>query len=113
MTDITTFEKCYAIDAGKVRDLIDVASAPAAAAAARRSRDLTEALLGLNGNEIADVIAIAWIGRGDFDPREWELARMLAAECATMRSGGYVLRMRGLAKNLDNGLQCLTPGIDG
>ncbi|MCA3248481.1 MAG: DUF3775 domain-containing protein, partial [Azospirillum sp.] len=52
-------------------------------------------------------------GRGDFDPKEWALARMLAAECATMRSGDYVARMRHLARNLDSGLKHLTPGIDG
>lgn len=113
MTDTVTFAKSYAVKAGKVRGLIDAASTPSARPSAAQTRDLTEAILELNGNEIADVIAIAWIGRGDFDPKEWALARMLAAECATMRSGDYVARMRHLARNLDSGLKHLTPGIDG
>lgn len=41
------------------------------------------ALKALNIDEQLDLLALLWIGRGDFEPREWEEAR---AEAAAMRN---------------------------
>ncbi len=34
----------------------------------------------LNGDELADLLALVWIGRGDFDHDEWAAAQLAAEE---------------------------------
>jgi hypothetical protein len=47
---------------------------------------------GLNADEQTALIALAWVGRGDFDSDEWEEALRLAAERnETGDAGGYLL----------------------
>jgi hypothetical protein len=73
--------------------------------------ELREAIEDLNEDEIIDLIAVAWIGRGDFDRDEWEEARSLARERHRGRSASYLLGMPALGDYLEEGLAEL--GITG
>ncbi|MFC7477237.1 DUF3775 domain-containing protein [Dankookia sp. GCM10030260] len=55
---------------------------------------LREFIDGLNDDEQAALIALVWVGRGDYGPEEWEEALRLAVERnATGDAGGYLLGM--------------------
>jgi hypothetical protein len=58
----------------------------------------------LDREEIADVIALAWAGRGDFEPGAWRVVRLLAAECGGIRGSHYPRRMPGMGGHLRAGL---------
>ncbi len=65
----------------------------------------------LNEDEAIELIALAWVGRGDFDGTEWAEAKALAAERHHRRSSEYLLGMPTLADNLEEGLAAL--GLSG
>ena len=73
--------------------------------------ELREAIEDLNEDEIVDLIAVAWLGRGDFDRDEWQEARALAGERHRGRSATYLLGMPALGDYLEEGLAEL--GISG
>jgi hypothetical protein len=73
--------------------------------------ELREAIEDLNEDDVVDLIAIAWIGRGDFDRDEWEEARALARERHRGRSASYLLGMPALGDYIEEGLAEL--GITG
>ena len=55
---------------------------------------LREFVDGLNEDEQAALIALAWVGRGDYGPEEWEEAVRLAAERNEAgQAGNYLLGM--------------------
>jgi hypothetical protein len=55
---------------------------------------LREFIDSLNEDEQAALIALAWTGRGDYGPEEWEEALRLAVERNTTGdAGGYLLGM--------------------
>lgn len=58
----------------------------------------------LNEDEQASLIALAWIGRGDFSGDEWEEARALAKERNTRDVAEYLLGIDMLADMLEQGL---------
>ena len=72
--------------------------------------DLTEeslrAFIGeLNEDEQASLIALAWTGRGDYGPGEWDEARALAAERSEGRdTAEYLLQMDNLGDLLAEGV---------
>ena len=41
--------------------------------------ELRDAIAGLNEDEVIDVIALVWVGRGDYSRAEWGEARRLAS----------------------------------
>ena len=47
----------------------------------------------LNEDEQAALIALAWVGRGDYGPEDWEEARSLAAERNESGTASYLLEM--------------------
>jgi hypothetical protein len=61
----------------------------------------------LNEDEAIELIALAWVGRGDFDGTEWAEAKALAAERHHRRSSEYLLGMPTLADVLEEGLAAL------
>jgi hypothetical protein len=73
--------------------------------------ELREAIEDLNEDEIIDLIAIAWVGRGDFGRAEWKEARALASERHRGRTSSYLLGMPALGDYLEEGLAEL--GITG
>ncbi len=80
-----------------------------------REGDLAEAELhafiaGLNDDEKAHVTAIAWVGRGAFEPEDFAEAVATAYAEATTPTEDYLMGMPHLAENLEAGLEAL--GID-
>ena len=81
--------------------------------AEEEEEDLTErelrALIGdLNVDEAAELIALAWIGRGDFDAGEWNDAVAEArGRGQGRRASRYLLGMPMLGDWLENGLEAI------
>jgi len=69
--------------------------------------ELAAAIDGLNDDEVVDLIALAWIGRGDFTGSEWGEARQLADERHRRHSAAYLMGMPALGDYLEEGLQQL------
>lgn len=74
--------------------------------------ELTEVINGLNEDAVVDLIAMAWIGRGDFDASELEAARALADERHRRRSARYLLGIPNLGDVLEDGLEALGGSFD-
>jgi Protein of unknown function (DUF3775) len=66
--------------------------------------ELREAIADLNEDEVIDVIALAWLGRGDFEIAEWDEARALADERHRRNSASYLIGMPALGDYLEEGL---------
>ena len=66
-----------------------------------------EFLEGLNDDERHDLVAITWIGRGDFEPEEWSAARTSAREREALSTGDYLLGIPNVGDLLDEGLAAL------
>lgn len=64
----------------------------------------------LNDDEKAHLTAIAWVGRGAFEPEEFEEAVETALAEATTPTEDYLMGMPHLPENLEAGLEAL--GID-
>jgi hypothetical protein len=81
--------------------------------AEEEEEDLTErelrALIGdLNVDEAAELIALAWIGRGDFDASEWNDAVAEArGRGQGRRASRYLLGMPMLGDWLEDGLEAI------
>jgi hypothetical protein len=61
----------------------------------------------LNDDEKAHLVAIAWIGRGAFDPEDHAEALATAYAEATTPTADYLLGMPHLSENLEAGLEAL------
>jgi hypothetical protein len=61
----------------------------------------------LDDDEVIDLVALAWVGRGDFDREEWPNARALARERHRRHSASYLLGMPALGDYLEEGLATL------
>jgi len=66
--------------------------------------ELRSAIDTLDDDEIIDVIALAWVGRGDFDHKEWLAARALATERHRGSSADYLVGIPTLGDYLEEGL---------
>ena len=66
--------------------------------------ELVEAIEPLNEDEKLDLIALAWIGRGDFDFDEWAEARTSAREVDPAQTAQYLLQMPTLSDYLEDAL---------
>jgi hypothetical protein len=71
----------------------------------RTEAELRDVLTGLNEDETIDVIALLWVGRGDFSREDWGEARRLAAERHRNDSTGYLLGTPTLADELEEGVE--------
>ena len=69
--------------------------------------ELRAAIDGLNEDETIDLIALAWLGRGDFAKGEWEEALALARERHQLHSAAYLVGMPALGDYLEEGLAML------
>lgn len=72
--------------------------------------ELRELIDDLNDDEIVDLIALAWVGRGDFGRAEWPEARSLARQRHGEKSSDYLIGMPTLSEYLDEGLVTLGHG---
>jgi len=69
--------------------------------------ELREAIDDLNDDEVIDLIALTWVGRGDYSRAEWEDARLLARERHRQHSSEYLMGMPTLGDFLEEGLAAL------
>jgi hypothetical protein len=69
--------------------------------------ELRAAINGLNDEEVIDLIALAWLGRGDFAEDGWQEARTLARERHRRHSADYLMGMPALGDYLEEGLAAL------
>lgn len=72
--------------------------------------ELRELIEELNVDEAAELVAIAWIGRGDYEAADWAEAvrdARLRPEARGSRLPRYLLGMPLLADHLDAGLDAL------
>lgn len=69
--------------------------------------ELRGAIDSLDDDEVIDLIALAWVGRGDFDRNGWTEARRLAAERHRPHSADYLVGMPALGDYLEEGLATL------
>ena len=65
---------------------------------------------GLNEDEQANLVALAWVGRGAFEAEEFAVAVDTARAEATTPTASYLMGMPHLAENLEAGLEAL--GVD-
>jgi light-regulated signal transduction histidine kinase (bacteriophytochrome) len=61
----------------------------------------------LNEDEKANLVALMWIGRGTFEPEEWDEAVQTALTEATTPTADYLKGSPHLADHLENGLDAL------
>lgn len=66
--------------------------------------ELVEAVNALNDDEQLDLIALVWIGRGDFELAEWDEARASARDIGRERLPRYLLQIPLLSDYLADGL---------
>ena len=93
------------IDSGQREILEDYQDDPTLA-------ELGDAIEDLNDDEVIDVIALAWVGRGDFDRPQWDEARKLARERHRQHSAAYLIGMPALGDYLDEGMATLGLSCD-
>lgn len=79
--------------------------------------DMTEDSLrqfidGLNEDEQASLIALAWIGRGDYGAEDWDEARSLAAERNQSDAAAYLMDMDMLGDLLAEGVAAFGISIE-
>jgi hypothetical protein len=68
------------------------------------AEELREAIAEMNEDEQAALIALAWIGRGEFDVSEWDEAVRTAKERNLRNADDYLVGMPLLAEYLEEGL---------
>jgi len=69
--------------------------------------ELQAAIDNLNDDEVIDLIALAWVGRGDFSRSEWEDARTLARERHRRHSAAYLTGIPTLGDFLEEGFSAI------
>ena len=74
---------------------------------------LHDFIAGLNDDDKAQLTAIAWVGRGAFEPEEFEDAVQTAIEEATTPTEDYLMGMPHLPENLEAGLEALGVDVSG
>jgi hypothetical protein len=75
--------------------------------------ELTDALDGLNVDEQDEVLALMWVGRGDFTGEEWRDALRQAHQTRNARETRYLVGTPLLADFLAQGLEELGYSLEG
>ena len=66
-------------------------------------RELATAIAGLDADAKATLVALAWLGRGDYDAEDWDDALAAARERAEGPTARYLLGMPLLGDYLEDG----------
>jgi hypothetical protein len=74
--------------------------------------EITEAIDDLNDDEQAELVALTWIGRGDFAAEEWDDALAAAQDRQTGPTSKYLLGMPMLGDLLEEGFTALGYNCD-
>ncbi|MFP5481138.1 MAG: DUF3775 domain-containing protein [Alphaproteobacteria bacterium] len=67
----------------------------------------------LNDDDKAQLTAVAWVGRGAFEPEDFAEAVATAMAEATTPTADYLMGMPHLAENLEAGLEALGVDVSG
>ena len=67
----------------------------------------------LNDDDKAQLTAVAWVGRGAFEPEDFAEALATAISEATTPTADYLMGMPHLAENLEAGLDALGVDVSG
>jgi hypothetical protein len=78
---------------------------------ARRSQTV-EFIAGLNVEEQADVLALIWLGRGDYDIGEWDEALTEAEARIAARDPDYMIGDSALPEYLGDGIEAFGLSCD-
>lgn len=71
------------------------------------SEELSAAIRALDEDELLDLIALIWVGRGDFALADWDEARSAAADIGRERAPRYVAGIPTVSDYLEEALaQC-------
>lgn len=74
--------------------------------------ELASAVQGLNDDEQLDLIALIWIGRGDFDLAQWNEAREAARDIGRARAARYVAGIPLVSDYLQEALSQIGLSLD-
>lgn len=74
--------------------------------------EITAQVEDLEPDQQAELVAIMWVGRGDFEPEEWEEALAMAADRTDNPTAAYLLSHPHVADYLDEGVERLLGGSD-
>jgi hypothetical protein len=66
--------------------------------------ELVEAIEGLNEDGLIELVALVWLGRGDYEAAEWSEAMEAAREAHNERTADYLVGTPNLGDELDEGL---------
>jgi len=66
--------------------------------------ELTEILRGLNEDQLAELLALAWVGRGDYDSDSWDEAASSARATRDKRIVHYLVGTPMLGDLIEEGL---------
>ncbi|MEZ5826590.1 MAG: DUF3775 domain-containing protein [Geminicoccaceae bacterium] len=72
--------------------------------------EIREFVIRLNEDEAAEMVALAWLGRGSYGREEWEQAVEEARRNANERTAEYLMGMPLLADYLEEGLSAFDLG---
>jgi len=73
--------------------------------------ELADAIRALNEDERAQLVALAWLGRGTYDLEEWDEALETARSEHKKRTAEYLLGLPLLGDYLEDGLALFDEGI--
>jgi hypothetical protein len=76
-------------------------------------QELRDAIDGLNIDEREELLALVWLGRGDYAAAEWSEALRLARETATATETDYLVGTPLLADYLEEGASALGLSLGG
>lgn len=71
------------------------------------ARELSDAIDALNTDAKAALVALTWLGRGDYDAEEWDEALAAARERAHASTARYLMGVPLLGDHLENGADAL------
>ena len=75
--------------------------------------ELRDAIDGLNIDEREELLALTWLGRGDFDAQSWPEALRQARDAGTASETDYLLGTPLLADYLEAGIDALGLSLNG
>lgn len=71
------------------------------------SEELASAIKALDEDQLRDLVALIWVGRGDFSLQEWDEARAAAADITRERAPRYVAGIPTVSDYLEEALSQL------
>lgn len=66
----------------------------------------------LEPDQQMEVVALLWVGRGDYDAEEWEQAVADARDAWNLRTADYLIAHPMLAEQIEEGMQLLGYDLD-